>query len=236
MKISSLQRIYIEGRFTAGAILTLTPEQTHYLTSVMRAKVGWQFRIFNGSSGEFIVKVHEITKKSCSIEILSLFREPSVMPTLILAQGIIKGDRMMDALSMTTQIGVTEIVPIITERTQAKTINHERAARILIENSEQSERLSIPKLYAPETLEEFIKRGDFDSLIYANENETVASSFNKTGDRIAILIGSEGGFTDEELLILQSHPKARSISLGRTVLRSETAAVVLAGLVQMLRV
>jgi 16S rRNA (uracil1498-N3)-methyltransferase len=248
MKISSLERIYISSPIEIAKEIQLTPDQTHYLTSVMRCKIGWQLRIFNETSGEFIAKISSISKKSCGLQVLELFRAPIGMNRLCLAQSIIKPDRMMTALSMATQLGATDIAPIITERTQTKTINHERTMRVLLENTEQCERFSIPMLHEPQTLEEFVRGGDFDSLIYANENEadlpsgltrrsqelreTIASSAR---EKIAILIGPEGGFTDAELDYLSKCPKAHSVSLGATVLRSETAAVALASLVQMLR-
>lgn len=235
MKISSLQRIYIPHPILPRRQITLDQDQTHYLTSVMRLKIGWQIRIFNETNGEFIAQVSSMGKKSCTLEVVELFRVPVKMPHLSLAQSIIKGDRMMQALSMATQLGVTEIAPIITERTQVKSINHERVMRVLIENSEQSERLSIPKLHEPQGLEEFVVNGDFDRLIYANEHEDEANTWIRDdASKIAILIGPEGGFTDAELDMLASCPKAHSVSLGATVLRSETAAAALIALVQIL--
>jgi len=178
--------------------------------------------------------VSSIGKKSCIIDVIEFFRAPVKVPHLCLAQCIIKGERMIQALSMATQLGVTAIAPIITERTQIKSINHERVMRILIENAEQSERLSIPYLYEPHDLEEFVASGDFDKLIYANENEERRGAPILDGaSKVAILIGPEGGFTDVELAMLANCPKAHSVSLGNTVLRSETAAAALVALVQL---
>lgn len=233
MKISSLQRIYISSQIVLGQQITLDQDQTHYLTSVMRLKIGWRIRVFNEANGEFIAQVSSINKKSCTLEAVELFRPPMKMPRLHLAQGIIKGDRMTQALSMATQLGVTEISPIITERAQAKSINHERIMRVLIENSEQSERLSIPQLREPKTLEEFVTKGDFDILFYANENEEGSNAWDRNDEsKISILIGPEGGFTEAELEMLAACPKARSVSLGATVLRSETATAALISLVR----
>gem|GEM_PF-87270 len=309
MKISSLERIYILKDIVVGQAIELNQDQTHYLTSVMRCKIGWKLRIFNERSGEFIAKISFISKKSCALEVLELFRAPNQMPYLCLAQCIIKPDRMMTAIAMATQLGATDIKPIITERTQSKTINNERSMRVLLENTEQCERFLIPKLHEVQTLRELVEGGDFDRLIYANENEAdvpsgltrrshelreilgsapeenksatheilgsapeenksatheilgsapeenksatheilgSAPEENKSAtheilgsapeeNKITILIGPEGGFTDAELDYLSRCPNAYSVSLGPTVLRSETAAVALASLVQILR-
>lgn len=239
MKISSLPRIYISSQITLGAIVTPSSEQSHYLINVMRLKNDDKVRIFNEESGEYIASINIIGKKNCNLQAINLFRHPSLLPTLCLAQSIIKGDAMMQILDSATQLGITEITPIISSRVQIRSINQDRYNKRLLESAEQSERLSIPKLNIAANLEHFLKHNEFDKIFYANEMENekkkLSSDLIKNEDKIAIIIGPEGGFTDDEINMMAGAWNAYSVSLGSNVLRAETAAAALLAQIQWLR-
>ena len=239
MKISSLPRLYLSSPIERGAIITPIPEQSHYLINVLRLKNNDKVRIFNEESGEFIASITITSKKHCHLEALEVFRNNSTLPSLHLAQCIIKGDRMMQILDMATQIGITEITPIISVRTQIRTINQERYQKCLIESSEQSERLSVPQLNSVTALESFLKHNAPSKIFYANEMESednkLSSGLIWTQDKITIIIGPEGGFTDDEIEIMAKASNTHSISLGANVLRAETAAISLLAQIQLLR-
>ncbi len=220
----------------------LTKEQVHYLTNVLRLKNGDLFKVWNEASGEYLAKLNILSKKACAVELVECLRRPLTLPYLGLAQSIIKNDRMVQALDMATQIGVTEIFPIISKRSQSQKINSDRIERCLIEAAEQSERLCLPSLKKTISLEYFLESENlaksFDMIIYANEqegrNHTVAN-IKTIPDRVLVVIGPEGGFTDAELEILKACSNAVSVSLGSTILRSETAAIALLSQIQLLR-
>lgn len=239
MKISAIARIYFPSTIELGAALSLSPEQSHYLINVLRFKNGDKVRIFNEASGEYIASANILSKKSCELEVIEFFRQSNHLPTLCLAQCIIKGDRMMQIIDIATQLGVTEIKPIISSRTQIRTINEDRYRKCLIESSEQSERLSIPALSSPVNLEHFLRHNEFDKIFYANEmernNHRLTEESVEGASKIAVVIGPEGGFTDEEVVLMAKFTNAYSISLGPNVLRAETAAAALLAQIQLMR-
>ncbi len=238
MKISSLARIYFPSKIELGSTLSPATEQSHYLINVLRFKNGEKVRIFNEASGEYIALIKIVSKKACELEVIELFRQNNPLPILCLAQCIIKGDRMMQIIDMATQLGATEIQPIISSRTQIRTINEDRYHKCLIESSEQSERLSIPGLSSPVSLEHFLNHNEFDKIFYANEmeeNNKLTEELLKSASKIAVIIGPEGGFTNEEITMMAKTQNTYSISLGTNVLRAETAAAALLAQIQLMR-
>lgn len=233
MKISKLNRLYSKQQLKENKSLKLGQEHLHYLQNVMRLKINWQFRIFNAHDGEFIATIESFEKKEVVVNVLEQLRKPSKQFPLTLAMSLIKPDKMFDAVNMAVQIGITEIVPIIAERSQTQIINLERLSKIIVEATEQSERLSIPKYSSPVNLKEFLKSSDCETIIYANESENDHNQIFKIEPfptSLAYLVGPEGGFSELEFEVLKSFFKTRSISLGSNVLRTETA--VIAGLAQ----
>jgi 16S rRNA (uracil1498-N3)-methyltransferase len=238
VKFSHLRRLYISGDLATGSSTSLALVQIHYLVNVLRMQSGDVFRVWNECSGEYLAKLNVTNKKICAAEIMERIRLPQTLPYLCLAQTLIKHDKMTQALDMATQIGATEIYPVVSERCQIHTINSDKIKRCLMEAAEQSERLSLPQLFTPIKLLDFLRNTDFDMIIYANERESNKSNLGSLAEisgKIAVLIGPEGGFTDAELKGLETCANAYSVSLGDTVLRSETAAIALLSQVQLLR-
>lgn len=240
MKISSLYRIYIDSlEIKTGNIISLSKDQSHYIMRVLRLREGNYIRIFNENIGEYLASVAISSKNSCDLLPLELLRKPEVSTRLYLIQSIIKNDKMIQLIDMVTQIGATDIIPIISDRTQNKTINYERYRRCIIESTEQSERITPPILHEIKTIENFYHNLDIDKIFYANEMEDNSNlmdrSYLENTKNIAFIIGPEGGFTDREILSLSKIENARSVSLGSNVLRSETAAITMAAQIQVLR-
>jgi 16S rRNA (uracil1498-N3)-methyltransferase len=151
---------------------------------------------------------------------------------------IIKPDRFTEALKAVVQQGVTEIIPLISERTQFKSINQQRLTKCIIESVEQSEGFVIPVLRLPVNLKEFWNINGVDQIIFANEEESGGvkiNSIKKFEENIAILVGPEGGFSPSEKEKLISNPKIISVSLGNRVLRSEVAAINMVACVNLMR-
>jgi len=150
---------------------------------------------------------------------------------------MIKNDKMSDMVSMLVQLGVTEIIPIISEYTVHRNFNKERLERIIQESVEQCERCDIPDILEPILFDDFLKTNKFDHIIYANEHESVNGKLSAAiakNKNIALMVGPEGGFSDKELDML-SKSGAISVTLGKNILRAETAAVKLVSYVQFLR-
>ena len=147
-------------------------------------------------------------------------------------------DRFIEALKAAVQQGVTEIIPVISERTQFRSINQQRLTKCIIESVEQSEGFVIPVLRLPVNLKEFCNISGVDQIIFANEEESgevKISSIKKFEENIAILVGPEGGFSSNEKEKLISNPKIISVSLGNRVLRSEVAAISIVACVNLIR-
>jgi 16S rRNA (uracil1498-N3)-methyltransferase len=211
--MQNVPRIYINEYLETGKSVPVDKEIVHYLRHVMRRK---DCLIFN--NGDEYSAILDENDKFLIIGEKTDHVDPS--NNLILCFAPIK--KMEDMLNMVTQMGVAVLQPVITQRTVAHHINWERMKKIIIEASEQSGRNSIPQLLEP------IKFSDLDlnNLIVADER--FAHGKQKESDNInsnKILIGPEGGFSDSEFDVMDKFGVV-GMSLGKTILRAETAAVV----------
>lgn len=228
MKYSKLPRIYINSELFKRGFPVVNDSDCHYIKNVLRAKHGQQIRVFNENDGEFFAIVN-ITGKKYNLEIKEQFRKPIQNSRgVILLAPIIKPDKFEMICDMATQIGVTKIIPIITQRVQRKELNRDRLAKIILESVRQSERLTIPILGSEIKLSD-IAPLEVDRIYFANEMEESNGVLQDTSssNSCAFLIGPEGGFTNEEIAFLKALPNLVSVSLGDNVLRSETAAIAL---------
>ncbi|WP_375318825.1 RsmE family RNA methyltransferase [Candidatus Tisiphia endosymbiont of Oplodontha viridula] len=171
MKISRLHRIYSNIKLIENYSLNLAEDHSHYLKTVLRLKIGDHFRIFNGIDGEFIAQITDITKNNLRVDLTNILRKVIIEPDLTLGISIIKSDRMLYAIDMAVQLGVTKIIPLVTERSQFHNVNNQRLIKCIIESTEQSERLIPPILMPLTSLSLFLKQNIDNSIIYANENE-----------------------------------------------------------------
>ena len=237
MKFSHLNRIYCNKPMVKNGLINLEKNCYNYLKNVLRFRVGSEFRIFNEKDGEFLVKIINITKNSIEVKINELLRKVESKPKFSLALSVIKSEKMLIAVKAAVQLGVSEIVPIISARSQQQNINFERFNRCIIEATEQSEQISLTKLLQPVSLDTFLQRSDIEQIIFANEteNKNTIKSLDKFSDDLAILIGPEGGFTDQERAILHGSDKVDSVTLGNTVLRTEIAVISAIACVQMMK-
>lgn len=238
MKFSSLSRIYTTSRIAKNQIITLSDDIFHYCKSVLRMKISEEFRLFNSIDGEFKAEIRAINKRDLQVVIGKKLRKVEYQKPLILAMCIIKPDRFTEALKSAVQQGVTEIIPVISERTQFKNLNQQRLTKCIIESVEQSEGFVVPVLHLPVDLQEFCNISGVDQIIFANEEENQGvkiSSIKKFEENIAIFVGPEGGFSPSEKEKLISSPKVISVSLGNRVLRSEVAAITMVACVNLMR-
>ncbi len=228
MKFSDLTRIYINERLSKNQIIKIKDDNFHYLKSVMRLRNSGAFRIFNSIDGEYLVKIIKINRSELEILIQSLLRSVIKEKPLSLAMCIIKPDRMLEAIKAAVQLGTSQIIPIVSERTQYKKIAKDRVEKCIIQATEQSERFLPTKLLPVMNLSDFCINNNFNQIIAAIESENIdnnISNINKIESNTAILIGPEGGFSDAEINTIKSSKNMTTISLGNSVLRSEIAAI-----------
>lgn len=247
-RYSTLNRLFLGCKLEISKIITIEGDEFNYLKSVMRMKPGMACRVFNGSDGEFLANVLEVSKKSLDIDILSKLRAAKPKPSSILAMSIIKMDKFIQAATWASNFGIKTILPIITQNTQYSSINAERLRRCLVEAIEQCERMHIPEIAPSLRISEFMKIYMDEQIFFADEHSKMTTegapinmdnvSFIKkmaSRDEPLILIGPEGGFTETEREDLLKMPKLMPICLGEAVLRAEIAAGTAVSLVQLLR-
>ena len=238
MKFSNLVRVYTTDSIAKNQTIIIDAECFHYLKSVMRLKLSAEFRLFNASDGEFLVEVTMVNRSSLEVCVQEFLRPVIQGRQLTLAMCIIKPDRMLETIRAAVQLGVTNIVPIISKRTQYKDVNRDRIEKSIIQSITQSERFIPPVLSDPVSLEKFVKADDFGQVILASETESEdnkISNISKFKEEVSVLIGPEGGFSDDEINLLKTHKHITAVSLGQAVLRAEIAAITALAYVAMVR-
>lgn len=221
-------RLYVNQHLFINKLLLLEGRHfVHYLQTVLRLKVKDKIRIFNDNDGEYLGEIFNFIKSEVYITITSFCRKTTNNTNLMLGLCLTKASSMMTAVSMSVQLGIAHIVPIVSERSQYQVINESRVRKCILESVEQSERVDIPNLIS------IINLKDIDSLnseiiIYANTNADHNNTILKLKSilsfkKILLVIGPEGGFSSNEIIWFNSLHNSYSISLGPNILRVETA-------------
>jgi 16S rRNA (uracil1498-N3)-methyltransferase len=203
---------------------------------VLRLPLGGAFLVFNGRDGEWLCHLQRADKKGGQALCFSQERPQALLPELSLLFAPIKGDRTDYVVEKATELGVTRLVPILTARTIVRKPNLDRLRARAVEAAEQCERLCVPMLSEPCSLDRLYESPNGDGVILfadeAGDAPTIAGAMGDTqAPPSALLIGPEGGFTPEERARLRQLPHVRPVSLGPHILRADTAAI--AGLVLM---
>jgi len=227
--MSSTTRLYFSGKIQSNLSSHLTKEQTHYLKDVMRLKVGEKLSIFN-IQGEWNAVIESYEKNGAKIKIVEKTRDKDNEKNIWLAFSPIKQNPLNFIIQKGTELGVQKFIPILSERTVVREINIERIKKIIVEASEQSNRISVPEINQPELLKSFLpqfpKNG---SLIFcdinSNENSLKNILEKNIQEPICILIGPEGDFSENERKMIINLNQTRSISLAKNILKAETAAL-----------
>ena len=203
----------------------LNKDQSRYLTSVMRLKNNQEFSLFN-KSGEWNTKILSINKGIVEFEVQNQLRQSIQEREIWLVFAPIKSNYFNFMLQKATEIGVTKLFPITTERTIVRKINEDRLNKILIEAAEQSNRLTIPSIEKIQKLEKFLNENKNINLVFGDLNtENKKIELKDPSKPIAVLIGPEGDFSGTERVKILEFNGVQSIKLNDNILRSETAVI-----------
>ncbi|MCD8497623.1 MAG: 16S rRNA (uracil(1498)-N(3))-methyltransferase [Alphaproteobacteria bacterium] len=229
--LHTLPRLFVNDPLQTGGSALLNTPQSHYLRNVLRKKEGDELRLFNGRDGEFIASLEAIGKKEAIVRIQEqIIPQPSAPPRIHLICAPIKKNRMDILIEKAVELGVTDLHPVITERTEARKINEDRLAAQMIEALEQCERLEKPVLHPAHPFEKLLGSWQGpDILLCAERHDAphLLDFLDKTTPAAppALLIGPEGGFSPKEIEKALSIKACHAISLGPAILRAETAAL-----------
>tara|TARA_Y100000992_G_scaffold254420_1_gene187307 strand:+ start:270 stop:971 length:702 start_codon:yes stop_codon:yes gene_type:complete len=217
-------RLFFSESLSINLKSKLDKTQSHYISKVMRIKVGENFILFN-QSGEYKAKVENLVKGFVEFSIVKKLRSADASKEIWLAFTPIKLNYLNLMIQKATELGVTKFMPIITERTIVRKINEKRIRKIIIEASEQSNRLNLPVLDKLKNLDEFIKENAQTTVIFGDLNSNNKKINIKGSDPICILIGPEGDFSVKERENISKLKKIIPLNINQNILRSETAAI-----------
>ena len=220
-------RLYYPNSIVENTTSLLSKEHTHYVVNVMRLKRGSNINCFN-KEGEWVSEVVFLEKDRVEVKFLNRVKESIKSSSIVLAICLVKKNPMEIILQKATELGVTKIIPIISERTEVKELNLERANKIVIEATEQSNQLSPPEISKTTTLKDFINNlNAANKFFFADINckHRLKKEDIKIDNLKTILIGPEGDFTPAERKMILEDGNAISFSLSKNILRTETAAI-----------
>jgi 16S rRNA (uracil1498-N3)-methyltransferase len=221
---ASLTRLFIDQPLASGVTLTLDGGQAHYLSGVMRLKAGDAIALFDDVSGEWRGEIEQAAKRHVQIRIAAKLREREAVPDLWLIAAPIKKGRIDWVAEKACELGVARWQPVITHRTIVDRLNLDRLRAHMIEAAEQCERTALPILDEPVKLTKLLKGWPAErALIFADEEGGVPMAQAVKPGPAAILIGPEGGFTEEERAAIRAVPQTVGVSLGPRILRADTA-------------
>ncbi len=223
---ASLPRLYVEERLSDGQLLTLEGPKANYLSAVLRLSSGALVKLFDDITGEWLAEIMEPGKKRVTMRVGRHLRAREVGPDLWLLFAPIKRGRIDWIAEKATELGVARLVPVLTHRTIVDRLNAERLFAHVIEAAEQCERTALPELGEAQKLGALLKTWPEERmLLFADENGGEPMLEAVSHGPAAILIGPEGGFTQEERAAIRALATAKPVSLGPRILRADTAAV-----------
>lgn len=206
-----------------GVTITITDEHlVHQVVSVLKMSIDESFIIFKHGGPDITVRIIEKTKRSLTVSKLSETTTPAVPRTIIAAVSIIKGSGFELIVQKLTEIGVTAIVPLLTERTVKQALRIDRLQKISNEALEQSGGNIVVTIHEPLTLAECLVQFPYQSILCDAHTGTTLTALD---DKTVLYIGPEGGWSDSENELFAQHG-VQTLSLGTKILRTETAAII----------
>ena len=231
-------RIYTDQPLTAGAAVTLGEQQSHYLGRVLRLPVGAAVTLFNGDGNDYAASISAIDKRSVTVSIDSAAAVQTESPLAIhLGIAISKGERMDFVMQKATELGVSAITPLISERVEVR-LSGERADKrwqhwrgVITSACEQCGRARLPQLHAVATLSDWIGNVDVEQRFVLHHRSEYSLDTATKPRSVALLIGPEGGLSAAEIAAAERAQFA-ALTLGPRVLRTETAPLTALAILQ----
>ncbi len=223
-------RLFLDSDLTEAARIAIGAEPSHYLTRVMRLGQGAALLVFNGRDGEWRATLAEVGKRGCVLVPEIQVRPQATAPDLELFIALVKRARLETIVEKAAELGVRRVRLVLTERTNADHTNIARLTAIATEASEQTGRLDVPTVVAPQPLSLVLSGMEAGRrLMFCDEGGEAAPVADalkgvSTGPW-AVLIGPEGGFSPAERAAIRDLAFASSVSLGPRILRADTAAI-----------
>ena len=224
-----MQLFYIPDLDENSKTAIFSSDESRHLFKVLRKKVGDEILITNGNHLMFIGNISAISKNNCEVEISKCEKKEKLGYSLHIVISILKSNERFEwFLEKASEIGITEITPVLCERSEKKFINEKRLNKVLISAMKQSLKANLPILNPIVKLKDYYKSNLSDQLFIAHCNESEKDfliSSVKPKENVTILIGPEGDFTKyevEEAVKIGFKP----VSLGNTRFRAETAAII----------
>lgn len=233
-----IPRIYTPQPLTLSASIELEESASHHLLKVLRMQPGRELIIFNNTGREYTATIVSATKKSACVAITresTVNRESPL--TTELAIGLSRGERFDWVLQKATELGVTRIAPLMTERTEVK-LNEDRLQKrqqqwqkIIIGACEQCQRNTLPDIMTPVTLPQYLAQCQAQTRFVLHHRAATPLNERPPPTSITVLIGPEGGLNDNEIDLAEQH-QFQPLQLGPRVLRTETAPIAALAIVQ----
>ena len=220
-------RLFFPENILENATSLLSKEHTHYVTNVMRMKRGSNINFFN-KEGEWLSEIVFLDRDRVEVKFLNKIKEPINSSNIELAICLVKKSPMENILQKATELGVSKITPIISERTEVKELNFERANKIVVEATEQSNQLTPPEISKVIKLKDFLKNSDGSSkLLFADVNSKDNLKFEvlKEVKTLSVLIGPEGDFSPSERELILGTSNIIPFTISKNILRSDTAVI-----------
>ena len=224
----STPRLFVDQRLSAGGDVQIDSGAAHYLLGVMRLKEGAPVKLFDDRTGEYLAHIAQAGKRDLTLTIGDQLRPREEVPDLWLCQALVKKDRLDWIAEKSCELGIARFVPALTSRCVADKFKEDRMRSQMIEAAEQCERTALPQIAPLARLDAMLREWPGDRKIFFCDERGGVPFGEAIGDcsgPSAILIGPEGGFTDEENALIRQHPNAVPVSLGPRILRADTAAV-----------
>ena len=220
-------RLFHPENITENTTGLLSKEHTHYVANVMRLKRGSNLNFFN-KDGEWLSEIIFLDRDRIEVKFLNKVKESSKLSNIELAICLVKKSPMEIILQKATELGVSKIIPIVSERTEVKEINFERANKIVVEATEQSNQLIPPQISEVTKLKDFLKNLDSSSkLLFAdvNSKDNLKSKVLEEAKTLSVLIGPEGDFSPSERELILANSRVVSFTISKNILRSDTAVI-----------
>ena len=219
-------RLFFNESLEEKKSISIIGDDYHYLSNVMRCEVGSDIFLFNENNGEYLCHIIEKNKKKLILEVVKKAAYEKIQNNINLIFCPPKSHKLDTLIQKCTEIGVKSFIPVISDHTENRKLNLNRIRKIIKEAVEQSNQLNIPDIFDPISFDQFLNQQK-DKVFFADIQSDVNLSKLKINlkENNSILIGPEGDFSSKELKNLRSNNNFISFSLGKRILRSETAAI-----------